>query len=233
VTVTGVLSDTLTEFAPLTDLAAALAKAQAEIAAPKKSHTAHVPTKTGGSYDYSYSTLDELIEALRIPLSKNGLSFFQLTRCQDRMVGVETVILHASGQSLRTGFVVLPAGDTAQAFGSAHTYARRYSLGAAFGVAAEADDDASTAQVTKATKPTAPTPAPTADTLKPSKGGAFISEAQGKRLWAVAKGAGWTQDQIKKLLGRCHIEHTKDIKSADYTDIVSAVEAGPVAAGIE
>jgi hypothetical protein len=224
----------------LADLAAALAKAQAEITAPKKSHTAHVPTKTGGSYDYSYSTLDELIEVLRVPLSKNGLSFYQHTESRDRSVGVETIILHASGQSLRTGFVTLPAGDTAQSFGSAHTYARRYSLGAAFGVCPESDDDGNEASRTSkasssraVNKVTGELPsAPNTGALRPSPGGACISEAQGKRLWAIAKGAGWTQDQVRVLLTRCHIEHTKDIKSADYTDIISALEAGPDASGV-
>ena len=54
---------------------------------------------------------------------------------------VETIILHSSGEWLSCGKLSVPVskGD-AQGFGSALTYARRYSLSAAFGVAPEDDD---------------------------------------------------------------------------------------------
>lgn len=130
----------------LDKLATALAKAQAAIVPPKKSHTAKVPTKAGGSYSYTYSTLDDLVDALRQPLAANGLSYIQRILQADRSIGVETQILHTSGQWISCGGLLLPSGDTPQAMGSALTYARRYSLSAAFGVASEDDDDAGTAQ---------------------------------------------------------------------------------------
>lgn len=125
------------------DLAAALAKAQAEFTVPKKSHTAVVPTKTGGSYSYHYSTLDELLAATVPALTKHGLSVLQdLTSPDGGTVSVVTVLLHSSGQSWQSGAFVLPSGSTPQTAGAAATYGRRYSLGAALSVAAEEDDDA-------------------------------------------------------------------------------------------
>jgi hypothetical protein len=69
-------------------------------------------------------------------------------------VCIETVIHHASGESLACGPLFVPASkQDAQGFGSAMTYARRYSLMAAFGVPAE-DDDANAAVASKpAAKP--------------------------------------------------------------------------------
>jgi hypothetical protein len=67
---------------------------------------------------------------------------------------VETIIHHSSGESMACGPLFVPASkQDAQGFGSAMTYARRYSLMAAFGVPAE-DDDGNAAVATKpVTKP--------------------------------------------------------------------------------
>ena len=141
----------------LAELAAALSAAQAEIPAPKRTHKAEVRMKTGGTYSYTYSTLDDLITALRGPLAKHGLSFVQsVTSASGHSgitVAVGTTILHKSGQSIDTGNLMLPGGDTAQAAGSAITYGRRYSLSAAFGVTAEDDDDGATTQSNAPTTP--------------------------------------------------------------------------------
>jgi hypothetical protein len=58
---------------------------------------------------------------------------------------IETIFLHESGESLNCGQLFVPANKhDAQGFGSALTYARRYSLMAACGIAPE-DDDGNTA----------------------------------------------------------------------------------------
>lgn len=126
-------------------LAAALAKAQVEIKAPKRTHKAKIQTRSGPGFEYAYSTLDDLVDAVRVPLASNGLSFVQAleTVHAGDMVwtGVETTILHASGQWVSCGQLLLPAGDTAQLAGASASYARRYSLSAALGIAPDDDTD--------------------------------------------------------------------------------------------
>ena len=52
-----------------------------------------------------------------------------------------------------------------------------------------------------------------------------ISEKQAKRLFAIAKGRGMTNDQIKYLTKAAGYEHSRDIKTADYEQICSAMES--------
>ncbi len=118
----------------LKELATALTKAQAEIegAAADKSNP-HFRSK--------YADLGNVIDAIKPALAKYGLSFIQRVHDADDAAKVETVILHASGQQISCGAVSVPVSKKdAQGYGSALTYARRYSLSAAFGVAPEDDD---------------------------------------------------------------------------------------------
>lgn len=97
-----------------------------------------------------YATLDSLIDAVSPALAKHGLSFSQLiTRIDDNVDGLTTMLLHSSGQwfSSTAAIVVESNGRIigAQAQGSAITYARRYGLAAALGIAPDEDDDGAAA----------------------------------------------------------------------------------------
>lgn len=118
----------------ITELASALAKAQGEIKGALKD-------QNNPFFKSKYADLGSVVEAIRAPLSKNGLSYVQLTEPSDKdEVRVETCILHSSGEWI-TSTLALPVSKAdAQGFGSALTYARRYGLSAAFGVAPEDDD---------------------------------------------------------------------------------------------
>lgn len=124
------------------ELAAALAKAHAKIeGAAKDATNPHFRSK--------YATLASVVDAVKKPLADAGLSYVQTVHDAESAACVETVILHASGEWIACGKVSVPVskGD-AQGFGSALTYARRYSLSAAFGVAPE-DDDGNAAAAAK------------------------------------------------------------------------------------
>lgn len=144
----------------INELAAALAKAQGEMQAPKKDKTAKA-----GTYSYGYADLASVIDAVRGPLSKHGLSFAQLVTMSERGITLQTTLMHSSGQWIGCEYPLLPGG-TAQARGSDLTYARRYSLCAITGIAAEDDDDGQAASQHKPgsgnghTRPPAPRPAP-------------------------------------------------------------------------
>lgn len=115
-------------------LAVALVKAQALIqGAVKDSSNPHFNSK--------YADLASVWDAIREPLTKNGLAIIQLPRRTQGGVAVETILLHASGQRI-SGTLEMPCDKaTAQGVGSAITYARRFALAAMCGVAPVSDDD--------------------------------------------------------------------------------------------
>lgn len=114
-------------------LAAALNKAQAEMSGAKKG-------KQNPFFKSSYADLNAVVDAVRIPFAENGLSYSQFPVMDDNRVGVETILMHESGEFIAST-LMLPTGKLdAQAAGSAITYARRYSLQAIAGIPAEDDD---------------------------------------------------------------------------------------------
>jgi len=99
---------------------------------------------------YRYATLDQLVGMLRPILTTNGLMVSQELVSLDGGVGTVTRVLHVSGEWIETEPLAMSVQDRkgmtlAQAVGSTFTYGRRYALQALFGIAAEADDDASDA----------------------------------------------------------------------------------------
>lgn len=127
-------------------LALALAKAQGELQHPKKTRTAGA-----GNYKYSYADLSNVIDAVKGPLSKNGLSVVQLPAVdlEKKSMTLTTILLHSSGQSVESSLSFGLLDTKPQTVGSAITYARRYALSALVGIASEEDDDAQTAQGAK------------------------------------------------------------------------------------
>ena len=117
-------------------LAAALAKAQAAFPPIARDKEVTVQTKAGGSYKFAYAPLDTILAAVRGPLADNGLAIVQTLDEGDLV----TMLLHAEGARI-IGRTPLPEAEGIQAFGSAITYLRRYSITALLGIAAEEDDD--------------------------------------------------------------------------------------------
>jgi hypothetical protein len=115
-------------------LHASMALAFAEIEAATKS-------ATNPHFRSKYADLGAVIEAVKPALIAHGLFFTQHPTPSEDGVIVETVLHHASGESLSLGSLYVPANKRdAQGFGSAMTYARRYALQTAFGVPTEDDD---------------------------------------------------------------------------------------------
>jgi hypothetical protein len=116
-------------------LAAALAKAQGAMKGAVKD-------SANPFFKSKYADLASVVEAIRVAFASNGLSYIQTVDPSDKdEVRVETTILHSSGEWISCGVLSLPVSKSdAQGYGSALTYARRYSLSAATGVAPEDDD---------------------------------------------------------------------------------------------
>ncbi len=97
--------------------------------------------KTNPAFRSKYADLGACIDAVEQPLLDNGIAFIQETFEDAAGVTVETVFLHESGEERRCGKLHVPAAKhDPQGYGSALTYARRYSLMAACGIAPEDDD---------------------------------------------------------------------------------------------
>ena len=120
-----------------TGLAAALAKAQAEMNNPTKN-------TTNGHFRTKYADLAACRDAVLPILAKHGIALVQMAETTEdgRSVELTTTLLHAS-ERLDCGTLRLPlsGSNLSHALGSALTYMRRYSLCAVAGVAADDDDD--------------------------------------------------------------------------------------------
>lgn len=127
-------------------ISGALAKAQAEfgrLIADKS-----VKNKDG-TPRYSYADLGDALEACRSCLNKHEIAVVQMPAATQRNgIEVTTVLVHSSGEWLRSDPLFMPVSGGAQDVGSAITYGRRYSLLAMVGLAPE-DDDGAKAQGAK------------------------------------------------------------------------------------
>jgi hypothetical protein len=97
--------------------------------------------KTNPAFRSKYADLGACIDAVIEALNANGIALIQRTLPCESGVTVETVFVHESGESLSCGPLHVPAAkQDPQGYGSALTYARRYSLMSACGIAPEDDD---------------------------------------------------------------------------------------------
>jgi len=169
-------------------LAAALAKAQAEIKDARKD-SENTFTKS------RYADLTAVWDAIRKPLTDQGLSVTQTFGSDEGGLFLCTTLWHSSGQSLTSVMSLSFFGvKDAHTLGSACTYARRYSLAALVGCAPEGeDDDGNAVQVhSKKRKPPAKRKAPaTVEPIVPStreKAEAIVAEVSGAPEYLTGKG---------------------------------------------
>jgi len=150
------------------EIASALVKAQ-------KAFGPALKTSTNPAFRSKYAKLENCIEAVIDALNDNGIMLMQPTHlCEDGVI-VETMFLHESGEQLSNGKLHVPATKhDAQGYGSALTYARRYSLLAACGIAAEDDDGEA------ASKPKAAPAKPVAQPAAPAKASPPPAKIEGK-----------------------------------------------------
>lgn len=131
-------------------IAGALAKAQGIMANA-------VINKTNPHFKSKYADLAAIREAVSSPLAQNGIAVVQVIDSDESGSFLVTRLVHSSGQWVES-LHPLPATAKPQEFGSALTYARRYSLAAICGISAEEDDDANAANDTSMQTQRAPAP---------------------------------------------------------------------------
>jgi hypothetical protein len=121
-----------------TNLIEALAAAQGEMRAAQMD-------ATNPAFRSKYATLASVIDAVREPLARHKIAWQQRLHPSEGGIAIETCF-YGHGDSLSSGILVVPVAQrSAQGLGSALTYARRYSLSLACGIAADEDDDGNAA----------------------------------------------------------------------------------------
>jgi len=129
-------------------IAAALAKAQAELVNPEKSLVGTIRSEAPGATERSfrYASLSSGLEIVRKTLSQHEIATVQTTSIDESagIVRLSTVLAHASGEWIASDWPVCAIGETAapHRMGAALTYARRYALFTLVGIAGEDDLDA-------------------------------------------------------------------------------------------
>lgn len=117
----------------LSELAKALCVAQSQIKGAVKD-------SANPFFKSKYADLESVWEAIRKPLTDQGLSVVQLMDWREGHPVLVTRLLHTSGQFIESVMPLFMKAQDPQALGSAMTYARRYSLAAIVGVP-QIDDD--------------------------------------------------------------------------------------------
>ncbi len=115
------------------EIASAMNKAQAEMSGAKKG-------AVNPFFKKNYADLNSVVDAIRIPFSNNGLSYSQFPLFEEGRVGVETILMHESGEWISSILMLPMVKQDPQAAGSAITYARRYALQSIAGIPSEDDD---------------------------------------------------------------------------------------------
>jgi hypothetical protein len=140
-------------------IAAALAKAQAQLVNPEKSLVATIRSEgpRGTEQTFRYAPLSSGLDIVRKTLSQHEIATVQSTAIDETagIVRLSTVLAHASGEWIASDWPVCAINDTVapHRMGAALTYARRYALFTLVGIAGEDDLDTPDLQ-----SPTAPRP---------------------------------------------------------------------------
>jgi hypothetical protein len=119
------------------NIAIALCKVQSEL-------TGALKDNTNPYFNADYATLESLWDSIRKPLTDNGLSVLQIPCEINGAPGLETILMHISGEYISRKTPLVLTKQDPQAYGSAMTYFRRYALAAVVGQV-QVDDDANDA----------------------------------------------------------------------------------------
>lgn len=194
-------------------LAAALAKAQSKMELAKKD-------AKNPYFKSNYADLSSVIRAAKEPLSENQLAVSQILIPHKSKAVVTTMLIHSSGQYLTSTIALSPKQQDPQSFGSAVTYARRYSYQAIIGLSAEDDDGNSAAgKKTETVKPTpAPAPAPIAK----------ITQFQIDTIAKLLVQKGKTSEELEALISKgFKLNKVEDLSIDQASKVITKIRALP------
>lgn len=181
------------------ELAKALAKAQKEVKELEKSATSKVRLKSGGEYSFDYVPLEAVLDEARRVLASNGISFQQHITRDEKGLCLFTELMHESGQSKVIPTPVIGSPNNMQEMGSLFTYAKRYAMLGILGIAGSDDIDANDTNEKNESFTVTQKDKVMQQPNNYAQKAPMISEAQVKRLWAIAKAKGFSQQEVINL----------------------------------
>jgi hypothetical protein len=155
-------------------IAAALAKAQAQLVNPEKSLIGTIPSDqtSGAERSFRYAPLSSGLDIVRKTLSQHEIATVQTTSIDEGagIMRLNTVLAHASGEWIASDWPVCAISETAtpHRMGAALTYARRYALFTLVGTAGE--DDLHAPDLVAPTPPTSLSKTPKPDSKTDGNG---------------------------------------------------------------
>ena len=207
-------------------IAAALAKAQAQLVNPEKSlvGTIRSDQTKGAERSFRYAPLSSGLDIVRKTLSQHEIATVQTTSI-DEAVGIvrlSTVLAHASGEWIASDWPVCAISETAapHRMGAALTYARRYALFTLVGIAGEDDLDAPDllSQTTPESKTASPLTGNKKDRLNGGPGRSAQRFSSGRSVKPVSS-------PPKSVLGPEASAVLRDQLTAEMNDLNSAEQA--------
>lgn len=127
-------------------LSVGLTKLREKLVQPKK-------TASNPFFKNMYVPLNMVIDAIDKAAKGTGISHINMPVSGEKTIGTVVRITHESGEYIEFDPFMMPLEkNTAQAAGSALTYARRYALSAAFGIESDVDDDGNDASENSSNK---------------------------------------------------------------------------------
>ena len=210
----------------ITELLIDLSKAQAKIKNP-------VFDSVNPHFKNKFASLAAGLEVILPPFTEHGLSIQQHLTTEtlgpDTMPMLTTILGHKSGQWIKSSIELILQKNDMQGLGAALTYARRQSAFAIAGIVGDIDDDGN--EAAKTPEKTWTSPAANHATVQkpmhnyaPQANGA-LSEAQIKRLWAMASNLGWSPaDTLTKIKQEHQKNSPAELTREEYTLLTSKLQ---------
>jgi hypothetical protein len=203
----------------------ALLAARREMESPAK-------TATNPHFQSKYAPLDELVRVSFGPLEKHGLMLVQKPTALNGAMYLTTTIISEGGETLDCGSYELPVGASPQAMGSALTYARRYTMAAILGLAAEDDDDGNAAT---GQHPAKPSPEAKAKQVLPKSGDREALEKEFFKAWKGTRTTAQNADkedwkargpEVKRICGSSRFLKLEDMTNAQLEACIAEWTGG-------
>jgi hypothetical protein len=201
----------------IVDIAKAMSAFQSEIKHPDKA-------AYNKFFDSKYVPLNKVISAFKEFGPKHGLSFIQYPVNGEKSIGVETLLLHTSGEFIKFDPYFLPLDkQTPQGAGSCITYAKRYALSAALGIDSDEDDDGNQASQTSGNSQQQGKPQGSQGNVSDIKSHTASGKQIGliKGLW---KGSGGDSKQLEQYTSKKYGKQLDKLTSREASELITKLK---------
>lgn len=193
----------------------ALVAAWGSIETPKHNTNVVVRKRDGGTYEFSYTDLEGIFDTLKSVYKETQIAVLQTPKTffQDGslVLSVETMLLHESGEWVKSEPLSVLASNNMQDLGGQITYMKRYSLSAISGISTEKDDDANGVSGNQVEYKNHPNKR---------------SEAQVKRLFAIASSKKISAADVKKAIMQDYNKtQAEDLTKEEYDELCNRLES--------